>query len=42
MNDSGSYEPRPLDVMKNLGLRMIQMIFGREPMSLNVMNNSGL
>ena len=42
MNDLGSYEPRPLDAMNNLGFEMIQTILGREPMSLNVMNNSGL
>ena len=42
MNDSGSCEPRPLDAMNNLGLRMIQTILGHELMSLNVMNSSGL
>ena len=42
MNDLGSYDPRPLDVVNNLGLRMIRTILGCEPMSLNVMNNLGL
>ena len=41
MNNSGSCEPRPLDAM-NLGLRMIRMILGCEPISLNVMNDLGL
>ena len=42
MNNSGCYELRPLDAMKNIGLRVICMILGHEPMILNVMNNSGL
>ena len=42
MNNSGSYELRPLDAMNNIGLSMIQMIFHHEPMILNVMNKSGL
>ena len=42
MNDSGSYEPRPLDAMNNLRLRMIRTILDRELMSLNIMNSSGL
>ena len=39
MNNSGSYELRTLYAMNNIGLRMIQMILGHEPMILNVMNN---
>ena len=39
MNDSESYELRPVDAMNNSGLRMIQAILGREPMALNVMNS---
>ena len=39
MNNSGSSELRPLDSMNNIGLRIIQMILGHEPMILNVMNN---
>ena len=42
MNNSGSYELRPLDAMNNVGIRMICMILGHEPMILNVMNKSGL
>ena len=42
MNNLGSYELRPLDSMNNIGLRMIQIILGHEPMILNAMNNSGL
>ena len=42
MNNSGFYELRPLDAMNNIGLWMIQMIVGIEPMTLNVMNNSKL
>ena len=42
MNNSGSYELRPLHDMNNIRLRMIKMILGREPMILNAMNNSGL
>ena len=40
MNNSVSYELRPLDAMNNIGLRMTSMILGREPMILNSMNNS--
>ena len=38
VNKSGSHELRPLDSMNNIGLRMIQMILGHEPMILNAMN----
>ena len=40
MNDLGSYELKPLDAIKNLGLWMIWTIVGREPKALIVMNNS--
>ena len=39
MNNSVSYELRPLDAMNNIGLKMIYMILGHEPMILNAMNN---
>ena len=39
MNDSKSYELRPVDSMNNSGLRMIQAILGREPIALNVLNS---
>ena len=42
MNNLGSYELRPIDAMNNIGLRMIGIILGREPIILNAMNNSGL
>ena len=42
MNDQESNELKPLDVMNNSRLRMIRMIHGHEPMSLNDMNNSKL
>ena len=42
INDSGYCEPRPLDAMNNLELRMIQTVLGRESMSLNIMINSRL
>ena len=42
MNDSVSHDLRPLDVLNSLGLRIISMILGHEPLSLNAMNNSGL
>ena len=37
MNDSKSHDLKPLNAMNNLGLRMIWMILGHEPMTLNVM-----
>ena len=42
MDNSRSYELRPLNAMNNIGLRMMQMILGCEPMILNVMNISRL
>ena len=42
MNDLGSYEPKLLDAMNNLGLRIISMILGHEPMALNAMSSSRL
>ena len=42
INNLRSYKLRPLNAMNNLGLRMIQIILGCEPMSLNVINNSRL
>ena len=42
MNDSVSYDLRPLDAMNSLGLRIISMILGCEPMSPNAMNDLGL
>ena len=42
MNNSGSYELRPLNGMNNIGLRMIQMILVHELMILNSMKNLGL
>ena len=39
MNDLGFHELNPLDAMNNLRLRMIWMIFGREPIALSDMNN---
>ena len=42
MNDSGSYELKLLDGMNILGLWMVEMILGRVPTTLNVMNNSRL
>ena len=42
MNNSVSYDLRPPDAMNSLGLRIISMILGHEPMSPNDMNNSGL
>ena len=41
MNDSGSYELRPLDVMNSLRLWMIWTILSCQPMALNAMNNLG-
>ena len=40
MNDLGSLELQSLDVLNISRLRMIWMIFCREPMMLNVINNS--
>ena len=42
MNDLGSCELRSLDSFNNSRVRMRRTIFGREPMTLNDMNNSGL
>ena len=42
MNDSVSYDLRPLDAMNSLRLRIISMILGCEPMSPNSINNSRL
>ena len=42
MNDSISHHLRPPDAMNSLRLRIISMILGHEPMSLNAMNNLGL
>ena len=42
MNDLRSDDPRPLDAMNDLGLRIIRTILACEPMSLNVMNRSKL
>ena len=39
MNVSRSCDLRPLDAMSNLGLRMIWMILGREPIALNAMKS---
>ena len=39
INDAGSRDLRPLDSMNNLGLRIIWMILGCEPMALNVMKS---
>ena len=41
MNNLESSKLRPLDAMNNIGLRMIQIILGGEPMILNVINNLG-
>ena len=42
MNDSVSHDLKPPDAMNSLRLRIILMILGREPMTLNAMNNSGM
>ena len=42
MNDSVSCDLKPPDAMNSSGLRIISMILGHEPMSLNAMNNPGL
>ena len=42
MNDSISHHLRPPDAMNSLGLRIISMILGCEPMSPNSINNSRL
>ena len=42
INDSGSHDLKPLDAMNNSGLRMIIMILGPMPMTLNDMNRSEL
>ena len=42
INDSGSHDLKPLDAMNNSGLRMIIMIFGPMPMTINDMNRSEL
>ena len=42
INDSGSHELIPLDVVNNLGLMMTLMILGPKPMILNAMNRSEL
>ena len=42
MNNSGSYELRPLDAKNNLEIRMIWTILDHEPKRLNVMNILGL
>ena len=41
-NNSRCYKLKPLDTMNNIGLRMIRMILGHEPMNLNAMNSIGL
>ena len=42
MNDLGSCELQFVDALNNSNLRMIWMIFGYEPMTLNIMNTSML
>ena len=42
MNDSVSHDLMPSDAMNSSGSRIISMILAHEPMSPNVMNNSGL
>ena len=42
MNNSVSYDLRTPDAMNSLGLRIISMILGCEPMSPNSINNSRL
>ena len=42
MNHLASRKLRSLDYFNSLRVRMIRTIFGREPMTLNVMNNSCL
>ena len=42
MNDSMSRDLRSSNAMNSSRLRIISMILGREPMSPNAMNNSGL
>ena len=39
MNDLGSCDIRPLDAMNNLGLRMICMILGHEPIAFDAMKS---
>ena len=38
MNNLKSYELKPLGAMNSLGLWMIWMILGHDPMTLNAMN----
>ena len=42
MNNSWSYELKPLDAMNDLGLWKIWMILGCEHQALNAMNTLGL
>ena len=42
MNDSGSYQFRPLDVVIRLGLWMTLTTLGRELSALDTINTSGL